>query len=143
MTRLFISVGRNQGIRPQDVVGAIANEAKIPGRAIGAIDILDAYTFVDVPSDTAQRVIEALTAASVKGRSVSVEIAQPGGGSQADGSGGGRRDDSRSFRDRSGPPRFRSRRDDGPRGGADSGFRRASPDRGPNRSVPRDGRSRD
>jgi len=153
MTRLFINVGRNQGIRPQDVVGAIANEAKIPGRSIGAIDILDAYTFVDVPSDMAQRVIDALSAASVKGRSVNVEVAQPGaggqpsreerGGSRFEGSSGPRRDDPRQFRDRSGPPRFRVRREESGRGPAESGFRRSGPDRGPNRSFQRDDRSRD
>ncbi len=154
MTRLFINVGRNQGIRPQDVVGAIANEAKIPGRSIGAIDILDAYTFVDVPSDTAQRVIDALSAASVKGRSVNVEVAQPGagggqpsrkerGGSRFEGSSGPRRDDPRQFRDRSGPPRFRVRSEESGRGPAESGFRRSGPDRGPNRSFQRDDRSRD
>src|SRR5690606_27854468 len=37
MARLYIGAGRNAGIRPQDLVGAIAGEAGISGRAIGAI----------------------------------------------------------------------------------------------------------
>ena len=74
--RLFINVGRFQGIRPQDVVGAIANEAQIPGRVIGAIDIFDNYCFVDVPTDAADRVIEALVRSGIKGRSVNAEISQ-------------------------------------------------------------------
>lgn len=91
MTRLLLNVGRNQGIRPQDIVGAIANEAAIPGRSIGAIDILDASTYVDVPSDVTDRVIAAVNNASIKGRPVNASIAQPGGGRpDRDDRGGGR-----------------------------------------------------
>jgi ATP-dependent RNA helicase DeaD len=78
--RLFVNVGRNLGVRPQDIVGAIANEAGIPGRAIGAIDIFEGYSFVDVPANVAERVIEALVRSGIKGRSVNAEIARPGDG---------------------------------------------------------------
>lgn len=93
MARLFINIGRNFRVRPQDFVGAIANEAGIPGRAIGAIDILDTYSFVDVPEDMAQQVITAMNSASVKGRPVNVEIAaaDAGGGSRGGSRGGPRR----------------------------------------------------
>jgi len=82
MSRLFINIGHNFRIRPQDFVGAIANEANIPGRAIGAIDIHDTFSFVDVPTEMHQRVIEAMNAASIKGRPVNVEVASDsyGGG---------------------------------------------------------------
>jgi ATP-dependent RNA helicase DeaD len=78
MVRLFINVGRNQGARPQDFVGAIANEAGIPGRAIGAIDIFDDYAFVDVPQEFVERVIAAMRGAKIKGRPVNIEIARVG-----------------------------------------------------------------
>jgi ATP-dependent RNA helicase DeaD len=132
MTRLFVNAGRNQSIRPQDIVGAIANEANIPGKSIGAIDILDTYTFVDVPTEFVDRVIPALQRSGVKGRPVNVEIANPEAGppsrSSNRGGGGprfnrdrdrdrGPRGGSRRFdrnrdqgRDHSGPPRFRVRR---------------------------------
>ena len=84
MVRLFLSVGRNQGIRPQDIVGAIANEANIPGRAIGAIDILDGYTFVDVPQEHVERVLGALRGGTIKGRPVNAEVAQPDGAGRDD-----------------------------------------------------------
>ncbi|MBA2277820.1 MAG: DEAD/DEAH box helicase [Chloroflexia bacterium] len=80
MTRLFINIGRNFNVRPQDIVGAIANEANIPGRGIGAIDILDTTTFVDVPSVFVERVVTAMNAASIKGRPVNVEVAAEGAG---------------------------------------------------------------
>ena len=74
MTRLFLNIGRAQGIRPQDIVGAIANEANIPGRSIGAIDILDASTFVDVPTATVEAVLQAMNTIRMKGRPVSAEV---------------------------------------------------------------------
>ena len=79
MVRLFVNVGRNQGARPQDFVGAIANEAGIPGRAIGAIDIFDDYAFVDVPREFVERVLAAMRGAKIKGRPVNIEIARPDG----------------------------------------------------------------
>ena len=46
MVRLFINIGKNQRIRPGDILGAVAGEAKIPGKLVGAIDMYDNYTFV-------------------------------------------------------------------------------------------------
>jgi ATP-dependent RNA helicase DeaD len=78
--RLFMNVGHNLGIRPQDIVGAIANEAGIPGRSIGSIDIFDTYSFVEVPSEDTQRIIEALGQSGIKGKYVNVEVARPDAG---------------------------------------------------------------
>ncbi len=77
MTRLFLQIGRQDGIRPGDIVGAIANEAGIPGNAIGAIDIMDRSTFVEVPEADALRVIEALAHTKLRGKRVYVDVARP------------------------------------------------------------------
>ena len=77
MTRLFLNVGRNEGVRPADIVGAIAGEAGIPGRTIGAIDLYDTYAFVEVPQEVAKRVVEALNHASLRGHPVRAEVARP------------------------------------------------------------------
>jgi hypothetical protein len=77
MTRLFVQIGRQDGIRPGDIVGAIANEAGVPGNAIGAIDIMDRSTFVEVPEADAARVIEALSRTKLRGKRVFVEVARP------------------------------------------------------------------
>lgn len=117
MTRLFLNVGRNQSIRPQDIVGAIANEAGIPGRSIGAIDILDTYTFVDVPADVTDRVISAINSASIKGRPVNAEVARPGGGGSPDRGERGRYRGGSRFQDDQGsgrPGGFRRREFGGP-----------------------------
>src|SRR6185437_12197631 len=77
MTRLYLDLGRNDGVRPMDVVGAIANEARIPGKSIGQIDISDRYTLVDVPKDFAERVVRSLSRARLRGKPVNVEYTQP------------------------------------------------------------------
>ena len=59
-------------MRPQDIVGAIANEAGIRGREIGAIEIAERHSIVEVGADVAADVIEALRASTVKGRKVTV-----------------------------------------------------------------------
>ena len=71
-TKLWISLGRSAGIRPQDLVGAIAGEANLPGRSIGAIEIADRFSLVEVPESSADAVIEALRESSIKGRSAAV-----------------------------------------------------------------------
>jgi ATP-dependent RNA helicase DeaD len=68
MARLFIGAGRSAGIRPQDVVGAIANESRLSGRDIGAIEIADRFSVVEVPEDAADDVISALQQTRIKGR---------------------------------------------------------------------------
>ncbi|RYC71267.1 DEAD/DEAH box helicase [Spirosoma sordidisoli] len=76
MTRLMVTIGRKDYVRPGDIVGAIAGEANIPGNTIGSIDIFDKYTYVDVPKDVANRVVDAMEGNTIKGRRVNIEIAR-------------------------------------------------------------------
>jgi ATP-dependent RNA helicase DeaD len=82
MVRLFIPAGTRAGVRPADIVGAIANEADVPGKAIGAIDIYDSFTFVEVPARYGAQVLERMAKATIRGRPVEVRVARPdqGGG---------------------------------------------------------------
>ncbi len=59
-------------MRPSDLVGAIANEAGIDARAIGAIDITDRFSLVEVPDDAADDVISARRGTTLRGRRVVV-----------------------------------------------------------------------
>ncbi|HEX7607471.1 MAG TPA: DEAD/DEAH box helicase [Usitatibacter sp.] len=72
MTKLFIAAGREAGIRPQDLVGAIANEAGVSGKAIGAIEISERFSLVEVPEESANQVIKALRDTKIRGKKVSV-----------------------------------------------------------------------
>jgi ATP-dependent RNA helicase DeaD len=66
--RIFIGLGRDAGVAPKDLVGAIANEAKVPGKVVGPIEITSRFSLVEVPSEVADRVIDALRATTIKGR---------------------------------------------------------------------------
>ena len=72
VTRLYIGLGRLAGVRPQDLVGAIANEAQIDARGIGAIDIADQFSVVEVPGETADDIITALSGTTIRGKPVTV-----------------------------------------------------------------------
>ncbi|MGI9030420.1 MAG: DEAD/DEAH box helicase [Ilumatobacteraceae bacterium] len=67
-TRLFIGLGRNDRIRPGDLVGAIANESDLAGRDIGPIKITDRFSTVDVPEAAADAVIAAIKQTTIKGK---------------------------------------------------------------------------
>jgi ATP-dependent RNA helicase DeaD len=77
MIRLFIGMGRQDGLRPGDLVGAITGEVGIGGKAVGAIDILDRTAFVEVPSELGEAVIAALSRTKLRGRRVPVRPARP------------------------------------------------------------------
>ncbi|WP_248961518.1 DEAD/DEAH box helicase [Sphaerisporangium perillae] len=72
MTRVFIGAGRAGGVRPQDLVGAIANESRLSGRDIGAIEIADRFSLVEVPDHAADDVITSLRQTTIKGKKVTV-----------------------------------------------------------------------
>ena len=76
MVRLFVNIGKNQNVKPGDILGAIAGEAGIPGRMVGSIDMYDKYTFVEVPCDNAKVVMKAMKNAKIKGKSVRMEVAR-------------------------------------------------------------------
>jgi ATP-dependent RNA helicase DeaD len=72
VARLYIGAGRAANVRAGDLVGAIVNEAGVDARAIGAIQITDRFSLVEVPAEIADSVIETLRATTIKGRRVPV-----------------------------------------------------------------------
>lgn len=74
MARLYIGAGRAAGIRPGDLVGAIANEARVNAAVIGGIDVQDRFSLVEVPEDLARDIIEALGRTRIKGQKVPVRL---------------------------------------------------------------------
>jgi ATP-dependent RNA helicase DeaD len=71
-TRLYVGMGRAAGIRPQDLVGAITGESSLSGRDIGAIEIADRFSLVEIPLPAATEVIAALRGTLIKGRKATV-----------------------------------------------------------------------
>jgi len=72
MARVFVGAGRKLKVRPADLVGAIIGEAGLESRSIGAIEIGDRFSIVEVPDDQADRVIDALSRTTIRGKSVVV-----------------------------------------------------------------------
>jgi len=70
--RLFFGAGREAGIRPADLVGAIANEAGISSRDLGAIEITDRFSLVDVPEEAADHIVETMRKTMLRGKKVLV-----------------------------------------------------------------------
>ena len=77
-TRLYVSIGSRDDIRPGDLVGALAGESDIKGSQIGKIEIRDTFSVVEVQADIAERVIRAVNGSSIKGRSVRVDYDRAG-----------------------------------------------------------------
>ena len=72
VTRVFVGAGRAAGMRPGDLVGAITNEAGLRGGDIGAIQIADGFSLVEVPEGAADHVIQTLREATIRGQKVTV-----------------------------------------------------------------------
>lgn len=91
MVRLFINIGKKDKIKPANILGAIAGESGMPGKLVGAIDMMDNYTFVDVPAIHAEKILKAMNDnVQIKGRRVNVEKANQ---SRGKGRGKGKRKD--------------------------------------------------
>ena len=76
MVRLFINIGKKDKIKPANLLGAIAGESGMPGKLVGAIDMMDNYTFVDVPAIHAEKILKVMNDnVQIKGRRVNVEKA--------------------------------------------------------------------
>jgi len=76
MVRFFLGLGRDHNVAPKDIVGAIANETGIPGKSIGAIRILDTYSFVEIPRDCAEEVYTIMKERTIRGQPTGIEPAQ-------------------------------------------------------------------
>lgn len=71
-TRLFVGTGRSSGVRPKDLVGVITGESHLSGRDIGAIEIADRFSLVEVPESAADDVVAALRQVSIRGRRTTI-----------------------------------------------------------------------
>jgi ATP-dependent RNA helicase DeaD len=70
--RIFVGGGKRMGMRPNDLVGAIANEANVNPRSLGGIEIDEMSSFVEVPAHEADHIIQVLRKATLRGRKVKV-----------------------------------------------------------------------
>ena len=72
MSKLYVGLGRKAGIRPQDLVGAIANESGIPGRDIGDIKVSDQFSIVEVPENEIEGILRSMRNVSIRGKKATI-----------------------------------------------------------------------
>lgn len=75
-TRLFINVGRLDGINANHIVGAFTGEANITKDKIGVIDIFDKFSFVNVKNKDASKIVKEMNHKKIKGKKISIERAK-------------------------------------------------------------------
>jgi ATP-dependent RNA helicase DeaD len=72
--KLWVGIGRKDNVRAGDLVGALANEARVPADAIGKIEVRELFSLVEVKSDVAQQAVQGLSGVSVRGRRLAVRM---------------------------------------------------------------------
>ena len=72
--RYRLAAGRDHGVTPKDIVGAIANEAGIESRFIGQIDLFDDYSTVELPDDIPDAILQLLKRTRLRGRPMDITL---------------------------------------------------------------------
>lgn len=118
--RIFINVGTRDGVSARDLVGAIANEADIPGSRIGRVDVREGHSIVELSAADAAVALDKLTGVTVRGRKLAARLDRDHGP-----------------RSEGGPPRGRGRDDRPARGGGAGRGPSRGNSRGTSRGAPR------
>jgi ATP-dependent RNA helicase DeaD len=77
VSRLWVGAGRKAGVRPGDLVGAITGEAGIDSGELGAIEIADRFSIVEVPTRLMDQIMTALRNTTIRGKTVTVRPDRP------------------------------------------------------------------
>ena len=96
MVRLFINLGKKDNLQVSDLVKFIASKCDIKGKEIGRVDMLDKFSFFEVPKNHLDNVMTSLIGESLKGRKVNIEVANKKGNGHRGGGRGDRRQEGRS-----------------------------------------------
>lgn len=75
MVRLFINMGKKDRVQPRHIVEAIASRTNLSGKRVGAIDIFDKFSFVDIPVEYVQEVLSISKSLRIRGKKVKIEKA--------------------------------------------------------------------
>jgi len=75
-TTLFISIGRNRRVYPRDLIGLLMQNAEMDREHIGDIRVLDNYSFVQVITEDAEKIIAALNEFEYRGRKLAVSYSR-------------------------------------------------------------------
>jgi len=76
LVKLFLTVGKKDNIKVKDIIGAISSKTSISGNDIGKVILLDNYSFIEVPSEYVEEIINTMNKNQIKGKNVKVEVAE-------------------------------------------------------------------
>jgi ATP-dependent RNA helicase DeaD len=74
--KLIVGAGRQKGIEPADVVSAIVGGSHLDGEDVRNVRVLERFSFVEVPADRAQEVVDKVTGNEVRGVELRLEVAK-------------------------------------------------------------------
>lgn len=74
--RFHVNLGKKQGIRPGDILGAVAGECDIPGSDIGEIEILENFSFFTAASEHKNRILNKMAGSQIKGQNVVIDLSK-------------------------------------------------------------------
>lgn len=83
-TRLFVNAGERDGVTARDLVGAIANEAGLPGNRIGKVEVRENHSLVEIPLALAAQIATKLTGVTLRGRRLMARVDQGAPASEGD-----------------------------------------------------------
>ena len=92
--KVEISVGRQNKIAPNFVLGALVDATGMPGKNFGKIDIYDRFTTVEIPEADKDHVIESMTGTKINGQKIKIKLYEGRGNKDRD---GGRQKDYRNL----------------------------------------------
>jgi ATP-dependent RNA helicase DeaD len=74
-TRMFINVGHVDEVSPGQIAGAIYNSANLPEGSLGAIEIFDRSSYVEIPDDLVEQTLSGIQGAKLRGRNLRMDLA--------------------------------------------------------------------
>ena len=74
--KLFVSVGKKDKIMVKDIIGSMSSNTVVSGKEIGKVNILDKFSFVEVPKEYVEDVLTGMKGKPIKGKSVNIEVAK-------------------------------------------------------------------
>ncbi|MEG0388758.1 MAG: DbpA RNA binding domain-containing protein, partial [Niameybacter sp.] len=83
--RLFINLGKKDKLKDVDLIKMITKETSTPRNGVRRVDIMEKFSFFEVPNGCEDEILGVLTKQKYKGRKINIEVAQRKGGSSRKG----------------------------------------------------------
>ena len=78
-SRIWVGMGKSDGVTPNDFVGLMTKELRVPRGSIGRIELRDAYSLIEVPSAEAEAIARALNGATVRRKRLTARLDREAG----------------------------------------------------------------